>query len=72
MRFNTARLGLHRRGQEFAWDDERLFAWGTHLYPDWRVIPYKLRSSASYETDPRLDMVSIAPERDILPSSSGD
>lgn len=64
-----------REGQrvpEFAWDDERLFAWGTRLYPDSLVIAAEVEKFRQLRNDPRLDTVFIAPERDILPSSSGD
>ncbi|MEO7017784.1 MAG: hypothetical protein ABI067_14800 [Leifsonia sp.] len=61
-----------QRVPEFAWDDERLFAWGTRLYPDSLVVAAQVEKFRQLRNDPRLDTVSIAPERDILPSSSGD
>lgn len=74
-----AHTALHneelREGQripEFAWDDERLFAWGARLYPDSLVVAAEVEKFRQLRNDPRLDTVSIAPEYDILPSSSGD
>lgn len=61
-----------RRIPEFAWDAEGRLAWGGRLYPDSLIVAAELPLFRRLHTDPRLDTVSVRPERDVLPGSAGD
>lgn len=61
-----------RRIPEFAWDADARLAWGGRLYPDSLIVAAELPVFRRLRNDPRLDTVSVIPDRDILPASAGD
>jgi hypothetical protein len=65
-------LRAGERLPEFVWDDAGTFAWGTRLYPDSLIVACEPDRFTELHADPRLDTVTVRPERDILPASFGD
>ncbi|QAV71174.1 hypothetical protein ESZ53_12430 [Salinibacterium sp. UTAS2018] len=60
------------RVPEFVWDDAATFAWGSRLYPDSLIVACDPDRFAQFHADPRLDVITVRPERDSLPASFGD
>ncbi|MCR2814701.1 hypothetical protein [Microbacterium jiangjiandongii] len=61
-----------RRVPEFAWDAAGRLAWGTRLFPDSLIVAAEPALFRQLHNDPRLDVVSVRVERDVLPPSAGD
>jgi len=61
-----------RRVPEFAWDGAGELAWGGRLYPDSLVAAAAPSIFRQLHLDARVDVVSVRPDRDILPPSAGD
>lgn len=61
-----------RRVPDFAWDAAGRLAWGSRLYPDSLIIAAELPIFRQLRNDPRVDSVSVRPDRDVLPRSAGD
>lgn len=61
-----------RRVPEFAWDAAGRLAWGGRLYPDSLIVAAELPIFRQLRNDPRIDSVSVRPDRDVLPGSAGD
>lgn len=62
----------NRKVPEFAWDAAGRLAWGARLYPDSLIVAAELPLFRRLRNDPRIDTVSVRPDRDVLPRSAGD
>ncbi|MFL4472693.1 hypothetical protein ACIPVK_01695 [Paeniglutamicibacter sp. MACA_103] len=61
--------GVRDHVPEFIEDPRQAFAWGTGLYPDSLVIAAEPDVFRALHQDLRLEVVSLAPHRDVLPAS---
>ncbi len=60
--------GVRDRVPDFVEDPNHAFAWGTGLYPDSLVVAASPDVFRALHQDPRLEVVSIASHRDVLPA----
>lgn len=63
--------GVRDQVPDFVEDPNHSFAWGTELYPDSLVIAASPDLFRALHQDPRLEVVSLVPNRDVLPISFG-
>lgn len=60
--------GVRYQVPDFVEDPGKAFAWGTGLYPDSLVVAASPDLFRALHQDPRLEVVSIVPHRDVLPA----
>ena len=61
--------GVRDQVPGFVEDPGGSFAWGTGLYPDSLIVAAAPELFSALHQDPRLEVVSVLPERDMLPIS---
>lgn len=70
--FTAERVFGDARLPEFVWDDQGEFAWGSRIYADSLVIAADAARFRALHRDPRLDVVSVIRQQDMLPGSAFD
>lgn len=60
--------GVRDQVPAFIEDPHGSFAWGTGLYPDSLIIAAVPELFMALHQDPRLEVLSIVPDRDVLPA----